>query len=575
MTKEQDIPEKLVEEFDSASRQLDAELRGEIPPRPSEKLMRIVYSDKGPESPLESVPAAKRGLKAYSGDYWGTFSLEKFYSAGSLTYTHEDAWGWLEYLKKFHPENFRYLDKNVRIWAYYEQYDNWQDTYGMDAVLAVYHSGHGGMTGDGRFWAPLGYPWGGQGTNAWSDKMQLGNEQARYIFWSTCVSCRVLGGHSPIRTWSKANKGFRMLFGYETVSYDNPNYGKFFWQEWNKNNNSFSTAFLNASWRISHHQAPAVVACGKDKNEAKNRVFNERKLSWGAVSRNWWWWRWYNAATSATAARALNQKLPDELMIAELQPRSVDGNYVNNVLARHNVGIGLPREVVAGPDGVFSVQEGDMGIAFEADGSYELQLARPNLENTDQISTQKAASIAQDFVRQHGLDREGLTFDRILLSQEGGGSEEGTGQIEGPYVTETVVQFTQTINGLPVLLPGKGCVSVAVDNDGTVTNMKNSTRSIDRLTDRFRSAPAAPEEETPIGGAPEPERLLAEAWQERMKDWIVRGRMPVQYTIVPGSYEIGYAIKGDDAVLVAKNDIEVDCGEGCLKRYSVEVPICE
>ena len=106
-----------------------------------------------------------------------------------------------------------------------------------------------------------------------------------------------------------------MLFGYETVSYDNPNYGKYFWDEWRKGK-SFSKAFLDASWRISHRQAPAVVACGATKNEAINRVFNERKLYWGAVSRNWWWWRWYYAASSATAARAFNQdrRLPASLL---------------------------------------------------------------------------------------------------------------------------------------------------------------------------------------------------------------------------------------------------------------------
>lgn len=60
-----------------------------------------------------------------------------------------------------------------------------------------------------------------------------------------------------------------------------------------------------------------------------------------------------------------------------------------------------------------------------------------------------------------------------------------------------------------------------------------------------------------------------------MKDWVVRGSMPVQYKIIPGTYEIGYAIKENEAILVAKNGIEIDCGNGYLKRYSVEVPICE
>jgi hypothetical protein len=569
MDKGQDIRKNLMGELNSASQQLDAKLVGEAA-EPSEQPMRILYGDKGPENPFEAAPMAIKRLKAAYG-VCGACSVEKPANAGSLRYSHEDAGGWLNYLGKFHPPSFWYKDRNVRIWAYYPPYDN---TYGIDSVMAFYHSGPGGMTSAGRFCVLMGADWGGQGTTACSDRMGLGDGCLRYLFWSTCQSCRVLGGHNPIKTWHPANLGFRMLFGYETVSYDDPNYGKYFWQEWNKGK-SFSTAFLDASWRISHHQSPAVVACGATKDEAKDRVFNERKFYWGSVSRNWYWWRWYYAASAATAARALNQKLPSEMLIAELQPRVVDGSYVNSVLARHDVGIGLPREVQAGPGGIFSIREGDMRVALEGDGSYEIQFARPNLENTDQISMSKARNIAEDFVQQHGLDLEGLAFDRIMLSHEGGGSAEGSGQIEGPYITETTVQFTQVINGLPVLLPGKGYVSVTVDNDGTVTSVRNSTRGIDRLTERLKNPSVAPDEERPVRDISDPQQLLAEAWQERMKDWIVRGRMPVQYKIVPGTYEIGYAIKGNEAILVARNDIEIDCGGGYLKRYSVEVPLLE
>jgi len=142
-------------------------------------------------------------------------------------------------------------------------------------VLAVYHSGHGGMGTDGKFYAPLGYNWGGQGTTAISDRMRVGNEQVNYLFWSTCESLRVLAGHSPIRTWQPANLGFRMLFGFETTSWDDPNYGKFFWEEWKKGI-SLSSACLDASWTIAHDQAPSVVACGSNESETRDRVFNER-----------------------------------------------------------------------------------------------------------------------------------------------------------------------------------------------------------------------------------------------------------------------------------------------------------
>jgi hypothetical protein len=564
------ISEQLVSDLDTASEQLKRQQARET----SDDSLRVLYSETGPEAPIADVATAAEAIKAYSGDYWGTFSLEKFATAGSLSHTHEDAWGWLDYLRKFKPYNFRYLDQNVKIWAYYEQYDNWQDTYGMDAVMAVYHSGHGGMGGDGTFYVPLGADWGNQGTTAVSSEMRLGNEQARYIFWSTCLSCRVLDGHSPIRTWSPANLGFRMLFGYETVSYDFADYGKNFWKLWNKNNRSFSTAFLDASWDLSHRQAPAVVACGANKEEAKNRVYNERNFYGGSVSHNWWWWRWYNAATSATAARSLNQSLPSDLLVGRLEPRVVDGQYVRRVLATHNIGIGMPREVQAGPGGVFTLGEGDQLAAFEADGSYEIQFARPNLENTEQISMQNALSIAGNFVRQQGLGDD-VIFDRVRIAAEAGGSDAGSGEREGPNITETTVQFTQRINGLPVLLPGSGGMSVSVDNDGSVTRFSNSTRAIESLSSTFRSSAAAPDEEAPLATSLEPERSVSDAWQEQMKDWVVRGRMPTKWMPVPGTYEIGYAIKANEAILVARQDFEVDCGGGFLKRYAVEVPLVE
>lgn len=562
------LSKQLVKQLDSASEMLKRRQAQDS----SSGALKILYSETGSESPIEGIASVAESIKAYSGDYYGAASIEKFYSAGGLSYTHEDAKGWLDYVTKFKPSNFWYKDGGVGVWLYYEDYDNWQDTYGADAVLAFYHSGHGGMDGNGTFYVPMGSNWGNQST-AVSSNMRLGNEQVRYLFWSTCFSCRVLGGHSPMRTWNPANLGFRMLFGYETTSVDHPHYGKWFWEEWNKNK-SFSTAFLDASWRISHHQAPSVTACGATQEEAKNRVFNERYFYWNAVSRNWWWWRWYSAAATATAVRNLNQALPGSLLVARLEPRIMDGHYVQRILENHNLGIGMPGEVHAGPGGVFALKEGNQSISFQADGSYEIQFALPNLENTNQIPLQQAVGVAEDFVRQQGL-REDLIFDRIRLACEAGGSDVGSGERKGPYVTETTVQFTQRINGLPVLLPGRGGVMVTLDNDGNMTRLSNSTQAIESLSSRFKSSASAPENETPLAEGSDPEARIFEAWQDRMKSWIVNDRMPRRWTPVPGTYEIGYAIKGNEAILVARQEFEVDFGGGYLKRYVVEVTLLE
>src|SRR4029453_6117552 len=129
--------------------------------------------------------------------------------------------GWLNFLGGTGPANFWFADSGVQAWAYYEDYDNWQDTYGIDAVNAAYHSGHGTMDANGVFFAPMGAGWGSEGVWVRSDRIASGNEQSNYISWATCLSCRVLDGHTPFRTWRTANQGFRMLFGYETTSVDN------------------------------------------------------------------------------------------------------------------------------------------------------------------------------------------------------------------------------------------------------------------------------------------------------------------------------------------------------------------
>jgi hypothetical protein len=96
----------------------------------------------------------------------------------------------------------------------------------------------------------------------------FGNEAARYIFWSL----RVLEGHSPVQTWWNACQGFRMLFGYETTSVDDPNYGKNLWNHW-VGGKSLSRSWLDAGWQISSHQAPSAMAVGANQAEASNRLY--------------------------------------------------------------------------------------------------------------------------------------------------------------------------------------------------------------------------------------------------------------------------------------------------------------
>lgn len=528
------------------------------------------------ENPMHVEVSGKNGTRAGANMYGG-FSIEKFCNAGPLSYTHEDAQGWLDYVRQFTPLNFWYRDDGVRIWAYYEDYDNWQDTYGFDAVTAVYHSGHGAMDANGVFYAPMGADWGGLGCTAISSNMRLGNEHARYIFWSTCLSLRVLDGHTPLRTWSAANLGFRMLFGFETVSWDNPNYGKFFWEEWRKNK-SLSTAWLDSSWRIAHDQAPSVVACGATAQEAQDRLFNERYLSRGGVSRNWWHWRWYYASRTS---RELQRALPNYLLLAQLEPIAARRLSPRQLAQRFDIEMQVPRDPSIQPDGSFSISDGERSIAYGRDGSIDVQVALPNLANRQQLEVPQATSLAHEAVRRFGLDEQTpLVVDRVLFSSAAGGTDTGSGQVEEPYVTNTIVEFRQIINGLPVITPDAGTVRVSVDNEGKITRVETSARAIGQLHDRPRSMTPTP----PPSGMSLPsqtpdlnnyEQKLAAEFGKQMAGWVVKGGMPVGFTTVPDTTEIGYDIRGDEAVVIARKAVEVDFGSGYRKRYWVTTPLFE
>jgi hypothetical protein len=60
-----------------------------------------------------------------------------------------------------------------------------------------------------------------------------------------------------------------------------------------------------------------------------------------------------------------------------------------------------------------------------------------------------------------------------------------------------------------------------------------------------------------------------------MASWVTRGSVPTQFETVPGSTEVGYQIRGNEAVLVAQRLIEVDFGDGYRKQYKLTAPILE
>lgn len=530
---------------------------------------------------------ARTDVRYTSDDVYGAFSIEDFPPGiNDLSQTHEDAIGWLNFLGGTGPANFWLADAGVKAWAYYEDYDNWQDTYGMDAVNAAYHSGHGTMDAAGVFFAPMGAAWGSEGVWVRSDRMRLGNEQANYIFWSTCLSCRVLDGHTPFRTWSAANQGFRMLFGYETTSVDDPNYGSAFGQEW-RNGKPLSTAWLDASWyHISTHQAPSVVACGATAAEAQNRLNTERMFSWQHVTPSYWAWRWYYAANAArelgAPVREPNLAAPARLLAARLVPVSANVQTVRGIVDRLGLELRVPSDLAPLRGGDFLLRDGSARLGVSANGSFDASIATPNWRNRLQISMGSAVSIATEIVARLDIEANAeVVFDQVRLSGEGAASDRGSGMIEGPFITETTVQFRQVIDGVPVVGPGAGELHVTLDNDGKVTALHSTLRGVDRLHEMSPEAEGRPSfaaprgESGPVADPDNIEQALSEAFARQLAAFAIRGTAPRGYTIVPNSTEVGYAISGNQATLVAQRLVEVDCGHGLRKQYRIRVPLSE
>ncbi|HEX8348609.1 MAG TPA: DUF6345 domain-containing protein, partial [Hymenobacter sp.] len=386
-------------------------------------MKRMIVESESPIAKVKSNMGANAVISG-SADMYGACSIETFSSASPLGLTHEDAQGWIDYVTKFTPGNFWYKDAGVQAWLYEEQYDNWQDTYGADAVVAFYHSGHGAMDNNGVFQIPLGSKWSNRDW-AFSSDMKLGNETVRYIFWSTCFSCRVFGVHNPIRTWHPANLGFRMLFGFETVSFDNANYGKYFWEEWGKNK-SFSTAWLDASWRISHNQVPTVVAVGATAAEAQQRVFNERAFFGATAARNFYHWRYYNVASTSSEMMMMNAAIPTEPKIALLDGKAT----LEKEAIRAASALGFSKKstetMLYDKDGNAFFKDGNRRVSISKDGNINVETGQHNLQNTDQISQQRAVEIAQGVLAETGFDKKAtLQLEKVVHGFSCGGSTKG------------------------------------------------------------------------------------------------------------------------------------------------------
>lgn len=527
------------------------------------KFEKAVFED--PSAAVEVQQA--KGVKAVisgSNDFYGANSIETFSSAGGLTYTHEDAKGFLDYPTSFSGKAANYWSKDagVAVWAYEETYDNWQDTFGMDAVMVFYHSGHGNMDSNGVFQAPLGGKWDNRDW-AFSNKMAFANEKLRYLFWSTCLSLRVSGPDNPVRTWWDPNKGgLRMIFGYETTSIDNPNYGKYFWDEWKKGK-TLARAFLDASWRISHDQVPVVMAVGADASEANNRLNTEKSFSRTPVTKGWYQWQWIG--TLPTRSFTSEKSIPKQLSGIILNNKFANDELVTKIACKAGVTRKGAETMHLDARGNRMLSSKEVQVNVNDQGAVNLHFGKANVQNTSLLNENEAIKIAQDLINDLGLNKGiELTLGNIRHRFTCGGTLKGSGTIEKPYTIETIVQFRQNHEGVKSVNSDHGLIAVSVDNDGRIVNVYDSTKLVlGEVDKRMQNASSPPDSKGPSG-------VNIDAQFKKKIDRIIAdvgGKLSILREAV------GYDFSGNLGTVVHQKDVEVDFGQNLKKRYKIRVPL--
>lgn len=529
--------------------------------------MKNILEEKVMTSPFEknstdaAIPQA-----AAPNNLLGVCSIQDFSGSlgnhnNDLQYTHADAQGFYSYLQNWYTANYYMKDGAVQTWLYEEPNDHWQNYYGIDAVDVFYHSGHGSMTSTGVFQAPSGGKWNNETWIFSNHNMLMGNQRLRYMFWSTCFSCRVFGGLTPITTWwnDDSNPGFRILFGFETTSIDSPSYGSNFWNHY-KAGQSFSTSWLYGSWDISHNQTPTVVASGATQAEALNILMNEKLFQWGTVARNWYQWRWLVASSVAPA----NKLLPKEMLIAELAPFEIDRAKIGQTAAQLGFSSKASETFGISKEGTYFLDEGEKKITINQQGHFNAKLAEVNFENRRQLDQNKARKVAEQYIgEQIGADAD-LQFHAIRLAKTCGGSTKGKGELDKEFVTDTTIEFRQVINGVPVVNSDNGVVRVTIDNDGTITNFHNSVKKVLNLSNKPKQMAIDPNRN---GHSLE---LQAQNTEKLFQHKLAQYKTENAKLI---SDEIGYDVSGLHGSIVAKREYELTFEKNLKKMVQVIVPI--
>ncbi|SMO53390.1 DUF6345 domain-containing protein [Paracoccus laeviglucosivorans] len=498
---------------------------------------------------------------------YGACSAEIFRAAGSLNAAHRDAGGFLDQIDQFAMPDFWRRDASVRAWIYARKAQDGAISGDMDGVRVFYHAGHGAMDEAGNFYLPMGAMWQGADASLGSARMRFGADRLRYLYWSASESLRVTDNHCPLRSWGPANRGLRMMFGFDSTCWDSGRYGQNFWRNW-RMGKSFSQSWLDGAVEVSPDHVPVVSAMGASRDEVQARLYGEARFEPQRAARDWWLWRWVQPL--AQHRRDPLTEPPAAFQRARLLAPETDRQLADAVL--HAMGLDL-RSVVPRQGGAIEVNLPGIRFLRSPQGSVLLEFARSGRGARGKISLQRRSLVGRAWsaLRRHGFLRAGheLCFDALSLSLSAGRTLRSGEEPMPEVVDEISVQFRQVIEGVPVIASDAGWVRAVLCPDGTLLRIEANLRQVATLL------PAQPVIEGDAGVGCAMRHALAQQAARLMRDLAARGAAPLTLSVLPGTTEVGYGIRSNTARLIVRQGVEIRCVRGFRKRYWVQSDLCD
>ena len=468
----------------------------------------------------------------------------------TLSTPHSDVGAFLAYVGKFDSINFHAKDDDVREWRFNHEYDNWQDSLGTDSVRVHYHYGHCGMDPNGVLVIAMGRTWDNT-FYADSTRMSFGDQRLRYLFLHGCDNLQMHFGQSPLRTFGTPNKGARMVFGFDSLTYDIDGLASGFFREWNTGK-SFSQAWQDAALGIYSDHRPASTACGATAEEAQSRLWNERFFYGGAVSDDWYWWRWAGSVPLEIVIVITIPKTPGlDLRVARRPGEARTAAELGDRL-------GLRGAVLEARSPLGDEQGADRTpfeprLCLAEDGSYRALIAEPRSDG-ESLDPIRIKEIADQQVASLEL-RSDVIFDGLTATYHGGASRAGDAVEE--RVRDYTAHYRQVYEDVPVARGGDGQLSVTVDPLGSVCSITDRTVSFE---DAIQAEPGRDSTDRDVDAALDAaENALRESLEcQTSLDFGVER--------VADSTDIGYRVDRDAASLIARRVVEVRTGRFTIRK---------